>query len=194
LASDRLPLTSLYIGDTQPDEQGSLWWDPAVGNLKVQYSPEGDTYAAATQAAIPATSIIETSGPTTLTIDDIADGDWLQRSGTTVIGSNPRFALQAFYAKPVVVTATPYAVASTDHTMLVDLATIGGAGQVNLPAATGSGRILIVKFWTASGGSTVKAHPDGTDSIDGTAADLTISTLYQSYTLQDVASGKWAIL
>lgn len=51
----------------------------------------------------PATQIIETSGPTTLDIDGISDGQLLQRQGSTVVGVDPStvFVSRTVIATPV---------------------------------------------------------------------------------------------
>ena len=80
--------------------------------------------------------------------------------------------------------------AGTTH---VYVNTTAGA-QVNLPAATGSGRNLVIKRKDATA-YTVTIHADTTgtpDLIDG-QADILLSNQYDSITLHDSAANEWSI-
>lgn len=85
---------------------------------------------------------------------------------------------------------TPYAVVAADYTILVNA--VGGAVVVDLPAATGSGRILNVKKIDASA-NTVTIDGNGAETIDGVATYV-ISAQWVNITIQDGAAGLWYIL
>jgi len=88
------------------------------------------------------------------------------------------------------VADTPYTVLASDYTILVNA--VGGAVVVNLPAATGSGRILNIKKIDASA-YTVTVDGNGAETIDG-AATYVISAQWVNITIQDGASGAWYII
>ena len=68
----------------------------------------------------------------------------------------------------------------------------GGALTVTLPlAATMTGRVVTVKR-VNGGGNNVTIARSGSDTLDG-ATSLTLSSQYQSYTLQSDGSAGWWI-
>jgi hypothetical protein len=94
--------------------------------------------------------------------------------------------------KTITSSDSPYTVAVDDYTILVNGA--GGAITVNLPAVSSNRkRQLIIKATSVAGGNVTIARA-GSDTIDG-ATSKTISTQYQSFTLQapDGSSVDWAI-
>jgi hypothetical protein len=64
--------------------------------------------------------------------------------------------------------------------------------EVQLPAATGTGRILNIKKIDASA-STVTLTPDGAETIDG-AGSYIITTQWTNITIQDGGAGTWYII
>lgn len=70
--------------------------------------------------------------------------------------------------------------------------TAAGAQTVNLPAATGSGRIIYIKRAVA-GGPSKTIDADGTDTIDGSGTEV-LNQPYESATLVDGASGQWDVI
>lgn len=138
-----------------------------------------------------AVTIRTTTGPTDLAVGAVADGEYLKRTGATTVSGNPRTDAAALYAKAREATVTPDTVFATDYMILCDTGAAGADQVESLPAASGSGRMLVIKKWTA--GFNVIITPSGGDTIDGAAGTLTITTLNQSYTLHDVAVGEWAI-
>ena len=88
---------------------------------------------------------------------------------------------------------TPYAVTGQDINIYVDAT--AGVKVVNLPPATGSGRILIIKKVAGAIGNTVTVTADVTgtpDNIDG-AATVVLSVLNTSLTIQDAVANNWYI-
>jgi VCBS repeat-containing protein len=88
-----------------------------------------------------------------------------------------------------VTTATPYAVTATDAFIYVN-ATAGNK-IVQLPAATGSGRVLTIKKIDATA-YTVTVTANGAETIDLAPTQI-ISYPQVSFSLQDYAAGLWAI-
>ena len=90
------------------------------------------------------------------------------------------------YEKVIVTDSTPYAVATTDENVICDKAT---AMTVNLPVATGNGRILTIKN---IGVGVVTVNANGAETIDGT----TPRTLnqWEAITILDNDTGTWVIL
>ena len=72
-----------------PAGYAALWVDQMTGKLRMKRSDgTTTTYSAGGGGSSgPATSIRETSGPTTLTVGAIADGQVFQRVGSTVVGA-----------------------------------------------------------------------------------------------------------
>ncbi len=89
-----------------------------------------------------------------------------------------------------VATDSPYTVIPSDFTIICNA--VGGAMIVNLPPATGSGRVLEVKKIDASI-NTVTLDGDGGDTIDGVGTKV-ISSQWNAFTIQDAASNVWYIL
>lgn len=90
--------------------------------------------------------------------------------------------------KLIVHSQSPYSLAAGDS--YLDCNAASGNVTLNLPAASGSGRVLTFKDTGASGTCTVT--PNGSDTIDG-ASNLVVSTQYQPVNLVDAASGKWDV-
>lgn len=93
---------------------------------------------------------------------------------------------QAVYRKVTPVNSTPYTVLSSDHIIYCG----DSAGTVNLPAATGSGRELIVE---RSGTANITVDADGSETINGATTQV-MTVQYQSITLIDVVNGQWRIV
>jgi hypothetical protein len=85
-----------------------------------------------------------------------------------------------------IISSGPYTVQSTDEGIIV---TGSNSFTINLPVATGSGRLLEIK--TLSTGS-ILVDGNGSDTIDG---DLTQSLLqYDSMMIWDYIANKWVVI
>ncbi len=123
---------------------------------------------------------------------------YLSDGSTDAIGTTPQvtcmdtgaFNFNTGMSYPIsTVNTTPYAVAVTDYTLLVD--TTGGNITVNLPASPTTGRTLNIKKIAA--GNTLTIGHNG-KNIDGAASNLTVTVSMQAVTLQYSATFGWAIL
>lgn len=63
----------------------------------------------------------------------------------------------------------------------------------NLPAATGTGNVAVVKKMDANAHN-VAVTPNGTDTIDGVNAAVNISVQYDTITVCDSGTGAWVII
>jgi hypothetical protein len=88
------------------------------------------------------------------------------------------------------VSSSPYTVAATDGLITCDAT--GGARTINLPAATGTGRYIVVKKTDSSSNACTPTRA-GSDTIDG-ATTVSLATQYDLAQLVDTASGKWSAL
>lgn len=86
-------------------------------------------------------------------------------------------------------TDSPYTVISTDETIAGNATS--GAITVNLPLATGSGRMLTIKKVDTSA-NTITVDGNGSETIDG--SETHVLTSYESITIVDNASGTWIII
>jgi hypothetical protein len=93
----------------------------------------------------------------------------------------------------IVTTATtPYTVAAAANIYLRGSATAGANQVVNLPAATGSGVILMFKKMDSNPHNLV-VTPNGTDTID-TYASYTLTTQLSVIQILDAAAGVWDLI
>lgn len=107
---------------------------------------------------------------------------------TTTSGSNATTTKQLHLAQVTVVfSQSPYTIAATDSTISCDAAS--GAIVLNLPAATGSGRVLRVKKTDSSANGCTLTRA-GSDTIDG-ATTVALTAQYGSTTVEDSGSGTW---
>ena len=117
----------------------------------------------------------------------------LLASNNTWTGTNTfqdEVTTEAVKRQWVTVTGASYSVLGSDHGIYVNNTAAGTT--VDLPAATGSGRELIVK---RSKGSTqsVAVDPSGAEIIEGNATPVNLNK-GGSITLIDIASGQWIII
>jgi hypothetical protein len=61
----------------------------------------------------------------------------------------------------------------------------------NLPAATGSGLVIVIKKMD-SNAQNIAVTPNGTDTIDGVNAAVNITIQYDDITVCDIGTGAWA--
>jgi hypothetical protein len=90
----------------------------------------------------------------------------------------------------VAVSTTPYNVGASDQ-FIGASASAGSDTVINLPAATGSGRVIIVKKMD-SNAHNIDVTPNGTDTIDGLNAADVIAVQYASVNYVDYGAGAWA--
>jgi hypothetical protein len=87
------------------------------------------------------------------------------------------------------VTANSYPVAPTDSIILAAQPSGAGFAQsINLPAATGSGKVYIIIHTTSRGCNIV---PSGTDNINASNSSMTCGTAPVFNQLTDYQSGQW---
>lgn len=113
----------------------------------------------------------------------VGNGATLGPSGTGKVTANLFTPLQSAIA----FADTPYSVTAGDETISCDAT--GGAVVINLPAATGTGRMLRVKKLdaTANGCTLTRA---GADTIDG-ATTVALTVQYAATSIEDSASTTW---
>ncbi len=85
-------------------------------------------------------------------------------------------------------STTPYTILSTDFLICVD--TSAGNKTINLPKATGGGRMLKIANVASSGNNAV-VTPNGADTINGGGSSSVADS--NCLTIIDYASGKWVI-
>ncbi len=85
---------------------------------------------------------------------------------------------------------TGYTALSTDFSIIWNA--VGGACVQNLPAATGTGRILEIKKVDASA-NTVTITTNGAELLDGFTTQI-LTAQWEAITIQDTAVGVWHIL
>lgn len=91
----------------------------------------------------------------------------------------------------VVKKTTTYTALVTDCVILLDSS--GGVFTVTLPAATGSGQILIFKM-VGTGTNAVTLDGNASETIDGGATNATMDAQYDTITIIDGETGKWSII
>jgi hypothetical protein len=138
--------------------------------------PIGSNGAAPVLATLTAGSgVTITNGPGVITIASTGGGG----GGT------------AFFT--IVTTATtPYTVAAGANIYIRGSATAGANQVVNLPAATGSGVILMFKKMDSNPHNLV-VTPNGTNTID-TYASYTLTTQFSAIQILDAAAGVWDLV
>jgi hypothetical protein len=87
----------------------------------------------------------------------------------------------------IVFSQSPYAVLSTDSTISCNATS--GAVIINLPSATGTGRVLRVKKTDSSANGCTLTRA-GSDAIDGSTT-VALTSQYASSTVEDSASATW---
>lgn len=118
-------------------------------------------------------------------------------SAETVSGSNAAifdFSQGIIYKRLTEVTATnPYAVLATDYIVAMNLGT-PATSTVTLPAATGTGREIIIKDYAGNSDTyTITIDANGAETIDGSTTQ-TLTSRYASLTLIDAKTGEWTIV
>lgn len=146
-------------------------------NTNLTVDAKGRITAATTGSA---TTITETSGPTTLTVGAIADGQELIRSGTSIIGASRTLN---------VATKTINFVATNANDFIKVDAT-GGNVTITLPAvATATKKVFYYKKIDASANNMIIS---GDGNIDG-AANFTTAVQYTSLTIIPDGAAWWIV-
>jgi hypothetical protein len=96
-----------------------------------------------------------------------------------------------FTVTPTTTSVTPFTVPAGIG-LVAGSATAGFDQIINLPAATGSGRLIIFKKMDANPHDLV-ITPAGADTIDGSNVPVHISVQYDALNLADIAAGVWII-
>jgi len=104
--------------------------------------------------------------------------------------SSPTFSGLTLKTVTKVFADTGYTALSTDFSIIWNA--VGGACVMNLPAATGTGRILEIKKVDASA-NLVTITTSGAELLDGFTTQ-TLTAQWEAITIQDTAAGVWHIL
>ena len=91
--------------------------------------------------------------------------------------------------KAITFSDTPYVLALADT--VISCNALSGSVNVNLPAATGSGRLVRMVKTDSVVGHGCNFAPHTTDTIDGVNASVGANTQWAAFNLIDAASGKW---
>jgi len=154
--------------------------------------------------SVAARALVESTGPTTLTVGAVADGQVLSRSGSTIIGVAAGGG-SGGYTRQAVSTATALSGTSSIYAAI----TASFDGAITLPAANTAGRLVTITdeagvgSGDANGASEniiyVEVSNTGTEAI--TAPDLATSRTrlmlwkrYGTLTLLDDGAGGWHAL
>lgn len=90
--------------------------------------------------------------------------------------------------------ATSYIVLITDNVIVVNR-TATTAMTINLPAATGSGRVLIIKRHTGDLSASLVIDANGAELIDGSLIHtMSAASVGPSATIKDDVAGEWIII
>ncbi len=171
---------SSYVGHMIRYATGQIAWITAVAST---------TSATVTPSQTVAATAFDIPGKTTSA--EATSMDAAGNFGTSnAYINNSLFSLGASYFAKRAVTATPDTVAATDYALFVNFA---GAVTENIPAATGSGRILVIKDASGAAATNNITITPASGTIDG-ASTLVINTNYGAYTLIDNASGNWSTI
>jgi hypothetical protein len=88
------------------------------------------------------------------------------------------------------ITASTYAIEDNDYFVGINYA---GSQSSQIPAATGSGRVLIIKDTSGAASLNNITISPVTGTIDG-SSNVIINFNYQSFTLFDGNTGNWSIV
>jgi hypothetical protein len=163
------------LGDGLPYRGGGTWGATALGDLAI---------SGGSMQVTQARGLRETSGPTTLAMGAVADGEVLRRSGTSIIGAAIGSVLQAYNAVLTAIAAlgaSGIIVRLTSSTVAVRSITGGANITVTNGDGTGGNPLLDVVGLDASAAIYGAIRPDGfncvgvgmTSSVFGTVTGIT---------------------
>ncbi len=98
---------------------------------------------------------------------------------------------------PTTPVGYPYAVLPADQTIFAVEHVGAGDNEIDLPAATGSGRKITVVCIGVDGAGTLLIDPAGAEQINALGAGVVfaeLDTLMDSVTLMDYAAGQWFVV
>lgn len=209
---------ALAAGPMAIGQMLALTYDPAVN----RWSPVGvgagggggapltASYATiAVEAALPnarrlavgvGLGLLDTGSGGAITISNTGVLAILAGAGITIGGapSNPSVSAttptsRALFTPQVKTIAdSPYTIATAQNVFLDASSSAGADFIANLPAASGSGFIVVVKK-TDANAHNIAITPNGTDTIDGLNSARNLANQYDAHALIDVATGKWDI-
>lgn len=140
---------------------------------------------------------VREGGGTLLTFSGtLADGEYLKRSGATLVGGTPTSSSSDVFSAIVAKTANYTIVSPTDNGTTFDCDSSGGAFTMTLPTAPSTGfRVAIMRRAGTSAALTVTVQAGGADVIRGprsTAGTSFALQLYESVVLTYYATpGVW---
>jgi hypothetical protein len=117
--------------------------------------------------------------------------------GAKIFGVDTTGDRVLIYGSPEVtrtaVSSSPYAVAARDCLLSVSTA---AARTINLPAASGKQRLLVIKDAVGAGAAVnnITVTPNGGDTIDQVAASLTVNTTRAAVRLYSDGTSNWEVL
>jgi hypothetical protein len=147
---------------------------PATGSTLT--IADGKTLTASNNATVSGTN----TGDQTITLTGDVTGSGTGSFSTSVNLLHPNTTL-------ITSSNSPYSVAATDFFIGADATS--GVITINLPAATGTHRLVAIKKIDAVNNVTIT--PNGTDTIDGVNASMVASAQNANHVLMDAASGVW---
>ena len=103
---------------------------------------------------------------------------------------SPKFSGLSLKIVSIDDTDSPYSILASDYTIRADATS--GVVTANLPAATGSGRIIRIKKIDNSANAVTLAAAGG-ETVDG-AASASLTDQYSTLSVQDAAAGVWDIV
>ena len=164
------------------------------------YVTEGSTRAGYQYAQTTPSATLDSSNlvfgilyaPLAETLNSVTSAGSSTTNAITVGGITTTKQVIESSIKNLVFSDSPYTVLSTDRHIYCK--TAAGAITINLPVATGTGRIISIgKRDNAQGVITIVADTTGTPDLINGQATLVLSDIYDDATIQDCANNEWAI-
>lgn len=170
---------------------GAAVWGSITGTLSSQTDLNTALGTKTTLAEVDAQKLSVFAATTSAELAGVLS-DEAGTGGGFVRATSPTITTGTFtgVAVPITSKTSDYTVTSSDYTLLCNAT--GGSVTFTLTAASArSGQVLVFKK-TDSSGNTCVINRAGSDTIDG-ATSLTLSTQYQSATIQADGTSAWWI-